>query len=108
MVYQFSHWEKLENNNFVMIATDHWKAYEFSFVNMAVKTSLGIGTDELKPIEHLKSAKGAVLIISGAEDKHTTVEETRKMFSMANEPKELLLVEGKGYVDFFEMLGKTV
>ena len=24
-------WEKLENNNFVMVATEHWKAYE-SFV----------------------------------------------------------------------------
>jgi len=22
-------WEKLKNNNFVMVATDHWKAYEF-------------------------------------------------------------------------------
>lgn len=72
-----------------------------------LKPRLGVGTDELKPIEHLKSAKGAVLIISGAEDKHTTVEETRKMFSMANEPKELWIVEGKGHVDFSTALGKV-
>jgi len=72
-----------------------------------LKPRLEITVDDLKPIDKLKKVKGAVLIVGGTEDKRTRVEETKKMFEMAKEPKELWLVEGKGHVDFSKALGEV-
>jgi len=82
-------------------------SYFSPLLTMQIEPRLGVGLNGLKPIEHLKSVIGATFIISGEDDKHTTVEESKKMFSMANEPKALWIVEGKGHVDFSEALGKV-
>lgn len=82
-------------------------SYFSPLLTMQLKPRLGVGVDGLKPIEQMKDVKGAVLIISGDKDKHTTVKETKAMFSMAKEPKELWIVEGKGHVDFSEALGEV-
>jgi esterase/lipase len=82
-------------------------SYFSPLLTMQLEPRLGVGLEGLKPIEQMINVKGAVLIISGNKDKHTTVKETEKMFAMAKEPKELWLVEGKGHVDFSETLGET-
>jgi uncharacterized protein len=37
----------------------------------------------------------------GAEDQHTTLEESRQMFNAAAEPKELWIVERAAHVDLY-------
>jgi len=74
--------------------------YFTSLLTLQLKPRLEIGVDDLKPIEELKYVKGAVMIIAGANDKRTTLKESKKMFAEAKEPKELWIVEGAGHVDF--------
>lgn len=60
---------------------------------------LGISSEQLRPIDHIASLHAPVLIISGTEDRHTSVAETKHIFAAAREPKELWLVEGAAHVD---------
>lgn len=60
---------------------------------------LGIGPDDLRPIDFIASIGCPVFIASGDRDVHTTAAETRKLFEMASEPKALWLVEGAAHQD---------
>jgi len=64
---------------------------------MPLRTS--VHAQDLRPIQHLPSLGAPVLIVSGAEDKHTTWAETQRIFDSAVEPKELWRVEGAAHVD---------
>ena len=44
-----------------------------------------------------------LFIMSGVEDRHTTVTETRHMYSIALEPKQLWLVDGTAHVDIYDL-----
>lgn len=56
---------------------------------------------DLKPIDALQKVTNPVFIISGSADKHTTAEETIRMFNAAREPKSLWIVEGAAHQDLF-------
>lgn len=60
---------------------------------------LGVTEDQLRPIDALRHLRAPVLIISGTQDRHTTADETRRLFEAAPAPKELWLVEGAAHVD---------
>lgn len=64
---------------------------------------LGISPARLRPIDHLPNVGCPVLIISGTEDRHTTVTETKRMFSVALQPKELMLVNRAAHVDLYRV-----
>lgn len=64
-----------------------------------VEPRLGIACSELRPIERISMAGCPVLIISGIEDEHTTIAETRRLFAAAAEPKELVEFAGVAHVD---------
>ena len=78
-------------------------SYFSPLLTLQLQPRLGIGIDDLKPIEQLKKVKDAVMIVTGSADKHTTLAESKRMFEEANEPKELWVVEGAGHVDFDEL-----
>ena len=82
-------------------------SYFSPLLTLQLEPRLGVGLNELKPIEHMKNVKGAVLIISGEIDRHTTVKESKEMFFMVKASKELWLVKGKGHIDFSETLGEV-
>ena len=81
-------------------------SYFSPLLTWQLKPRLGIGVDDLKPIEQLAKVKGAVMIVAGSVDKHTTLAESKRMFEEAPEPKELWVVEGKAHIDFSKALGK--
>ena len=81
-------------------------SYFSPLLTMQLEPRLNVGVDGLRPIEQMKEIKGAVLVISGEKDKHTTVRETKKMFALVPKAKELWIVKGKGHVDFSTALGK--
>ena len=60
---------------------------------------LGISPSELRPIDRIPDIDCPVCIASGTADLHTTEPETRAMFSAAQEPKQLWLVDGAAHVD---------
>jgi uncharacterized protein len=59
---------------------------------------IGVPSDRLRPIERIGEA-APVLIVSGTDDRHTTIAETRKTFERAREPKALWGVKGAAHVD---------
>ena len=59
----------------------------------------GIDANALQPIRRVGEIAVPKLFIVGAEDQHTTLEESRQMFNAAAEPKELWIVERAAHVD---------
>lgn len=60
---------------------------------------LGIGADQLRPIDHLAALHAPLLIAGGRLDEQTPVAETQRLFAAAAEPKQLWLVDGAAHVD---------
>ena len=66
---------------------------------LQLKPRLGIGANELRPIDHVSQLTMPKLFIAGANDKHTTAAESKRLFETAAAPKEFWLVPGGGHVD---------
>jgi len=60
---------------------------------------LGVSPEQLRPIAGVARLAAPLLVISGASDRHTTRNETLRLFDAALEPKELWIVEGAAHVD---------
>ena len=63
----------------------------------------GVSAAELRPIEQIGQMRSPLLLISGAQDRHTTVAETQRLFAAAAEPKALWIVEGAAHVDLHDI-----
>jgi alpha-beta hydrolase superfamily lysophospholipase len=66
---------------------------------LQLKPRLGIGAEDLRPIESIKRLRCPVLILAGTADHYTTEAQTRALFAAANDPKELWLVPGASHDD---------
>ncbi len=64
-----------------------------------LKLRLGIGLDDLKPIEHARKITAPKFFIAGTDDRDTTRPESQALFDAAAEPKQLWLVDGAAHVD---------
>jgi fermentation-respiration switch protein FrsA (DUF1100 family) len=65
-----------------------------------VEPRLGFDPDALAPVERIAAIGSPVLIVGGANDRHTTTEDTRALFERATGPKSLWIVDGAGHEDF--------
>jgi len=74
--------------------------YLSPLLTFQLEPRVGISVDDLRPIDEISKAKGAVLIIAGSTDQHTTLKESKKLFEKAPKPKELWVIEGARHVDF--------
>ena len=81
-------------------------AYLTPLLTVQIKPRLGIGMDELRPIDHVQNIEGAVMFVIGSKDRHSTVLESKKMFLQAKEPKELWIIDGAGHANFDKFLGE--
>jgi uncharacterized protein len=64
-----------------------------------LKPRLGVGESALSPAERVKEVTAPLFVIGCAEDRHTRLDETRRLFDAARAPKELWVVEGAAHVD---------
>lgn len=60
---------------------------------------LDITPQQLRPIEHLAAIRAPLLVASGNRDMHTTIDETRRLYGAAAQPKALWEVEGAVHQD---------
>lgn len=60
---------------------------------------LGVQMKDLRTIDAVAQVACPVLVASGAEDRHTTANETRRIYGAAPQPKQLWLVQGAAHVD---------
>jgi fermentation-respiration switch protein FrsA (DUF1100 family) len=80
-----------------------WSSPLTPLLSWQLKPRLGIGPEALRPIDHIGSINSPKLLIVGAEDQHTTLAESRRMFEAAREPKELWVVNGAKHVDLYPL-----
>lgn len=66
---------------------------------LQLKPRLGIGVDDLRPIDSIGRMRCPVLVLAGTADHHTTEAQTRALFAAAKDPKELWLVPGASHDD---------
>lgn len=63
---------------------------------------LDIDPQQLRPIDHLSQLDAPIFIISGAQDQHTTLSETQRLFAVAPQPKTLWMVKGAAHIDLHQ------
>ena len=69
---------------------------------LQLRPRLGIGPDELRPIDKVGQIAAPKLFIAGTDDQHTTIEESKRLFENASEPKEFWTLQGAAHVDFHQ------
>lgn len=62
----------------------------------------GLKADQLRPIDDIERLQAPLLLAIGAEDRHTTVDETRQLFNRAPMPYRLWIVPGAAHVDLMD------
>ncbi len=71
------------------------------FLSWQIKPRLGISTDQLRPEHVVHDIPQPKLFLAGAQDKHSTIEQSRRLFQAAAEPKELVVFEGANHQDLY-------
>ena len=67
-----------------------------------LKPRLGVGPEELRPIEKARESHTPKFFIFGSEDRHTRIAESKRLFADAADPKEAWAIEGAGHIDLHE------
>jgi fermentation-respiration switch protein FrsA (DUF1100 family) len=60
---------------------------------------LGLAIDDVKPVDHIAKLTCPVFILSGDRDDRTTLEDTRRLYEAARQPKELWMVPEASHED---------
>lgn len=61
---------------------------------------IGAGMDAHRPIDALGSLGAPLLLVAGSADRHTTADESRRLYAAAAAPKSLWLIDGAAHTDF--------
>ena len=67
-----------------------------------LRLRLGIEPAALRPIVRMPELQAPVFVISGAADRHTTIEEAQAIYAAAVEPKRFWAVLDAGHVDLHQ------
>lgn len=67
---------------------------------------LDVPPEALNPITRIGNLNAPLLLISGTDDRHTTVAETGRLFEAARQPKEMWIVPGGGHFNMHAYAGK--
>jgi dipeptidyl aminopeptidase/acylaminoacyl peptidase len=66
---------------------------------------IGVPAQALSPLRAITRLSAPVLIVSGADDRHTLQDESRRLFAAAKAPKELWLIDGARHQDLHGYAG---
>ena len=69
-------------------------------LTLQLRPRLGFSAADLRPIEGIERVEAPILMIAGAEDRHTTLAQSRRLFARAQPPKAFWEVAGAGHVDY--------
>jgi len=70
-----------------------------------IRPRFGIGLEELRPIERVRTLSVPKLFIAAEEDRHTTLKESEALFAAAMQPKEWWLVPRAEHQDLHAFAG---
>ena len=70
--------------NRISIRLGKFGRYLSPLIMLQIEPKLGFNPNVLSPIKHLSNAKSALFIIAGSKDKHTTLSESKQIYSAAS------------------------
>jgi uncharacterized protein len=68
---------------------------------LQVYPRLGVHPDAIAPIDGIRRIRAPLLLIAGEEDRHTPIDESRRLFAAAPEPKTLWVIPGAAHQNFY-------
>jgi pimeloyl-ACP methyl ester carboxylesterase len=88
------------------ISLGPWGAICTPLLTLQLKPRLGIDPARLRPIDSIARIGAPLLLIHGVEDRHTRIEEARREFAAAAEPKTFWEVPGAAHVNLYDFVGQ--
>lgn len=85
--------------NRIAMRLGSWSKVMAPLLTWQLGPRLGVSSKQLRPIDHVGRISCPKLFIAGAEDRHTTLWESQRMFDAAAAPKELWIVPGAAHTD---------
>ncbi len=79
-----------------------WASVLTPLLSSQLRPRIGINAQVLRPIDKVKDVTAPKLFIVGAEDQHTTLDESVRLFNAAHEPKEFWVVGDAQHVDLHQ------
>ncbi len=79
-----------------------WSGWLYPLFTWQLQPRLGIAPAALRPIDRIDEVKAPILFIAGAEDSHTPLAESERLYAKASEPKQLWVVPDAHHEDFYE------
>ena len=70
-------------------------------LTLQLKPRLGFSADELRPVDHINQLGAPLLIVAGAQDRHTPLIESQQMLASARQPKAIWVLPGVYHQDTF-------
>ena len=65
-----------------------------------LRPRLGVGPEDLRPIDGIARLGAPVLVVAGERDRHTPLAESEALFAAAAAPKQIWIVAGAQHQDF--------
>jgi fermentation-respiration switch protein FrsA (DUF1100 family) len=87
------------------MAFGSWGVLLRPLLTLQLRPRLGIYPSRLRPIDSIARIGAPLLLIHGTDDHHTTIEEARREFAAAAEPKTMWEVPGAAHVDLHDFVG---
>lgn len=91
--------------NRVAIVLGNWARIFSPLLTWQIKPRVGVSADWLSPEHRIASIHCPKLIIGAANDRHTTLADTRSLFAAAAEPKELWIIENAAHENLYVRTG---
>jgi alpha-beta hydrolase superfamily lysophospholipase len=82
-----------------------WASALTPVLSWQLKPRLGVSPESMRPIDRARELAAPKLFIAGAQDRHTTLAESRQLFEAARAPKEFWPVEGAHHQDLHVLVG---
>ena len=86
-------------DNRITMRLGSWSRVLTPLLMVQMPLRLGISRNDLRPIDHVGQMPFPKLFIAGSNDKHTTLEESRRLYETASNPKEFWVIQNAAHVD---------
>ena len=90
-------------SNRLKLYLGNWAGIFTPLLTWQLKPRLGIGVNDLRPIDCAGLITIPKLFIAGEKDEHTTLEESETLFKAASKPKELWIIPNAKHTDAYAL-----
>ena len=90
-------------SNRLKVSLGNWAGVLTPLLSWQFRPRLGVGPSSLRPIDKVGHLAAPKLFVAGADDRYTTLDESRRLYEAATGEKELWVVEEAGHVDLHQV-----